>query len=114
MYLCTYILSRLELETPKAVTQNSRRTLANQCPSPRVVNDKSLCNNYCLHKQPTQKKHVTPHQNHSYEEIRAIIDTETNVTSKSALSVFKSKIATKTWTYICPPRSNELEQKGNS
>src|SRR6266566_9394329 len=27
-------VSRLELETPKAVTQNSRRTLANQCLSP--------------------------------------------------------------------------------
>src|SRR6266699_4828945 len=29
-------MSRLELETPKAVTQNSRRTLANQCPSPHT------------------------------------------------------------------------------
>ena len=79
----------------------------------RVVNDKSLCNNpiiiviidndyyrdyhdnYCLHKQPTQKKHVIPYQNHSYEEIKAIIDTETNAISESALSVSKSKIATK-------------------
>src|SRR6266699_5571124 len=29
-------MSRLELETPKAVTQNSRKTLANQCPSPHT------------------------------------------------------------------------------
>src|SRR6266699_4828964 len=70
--------------------------------------------NYCLHKQPTQKKHVTPHQNHSYEEIRAIIDAETSAASESALSVSKSKIATEIWTYIRPLRSNEPERKGNS
>src|SRR6266566_4648973 len=70
--------------------------------------------NYCLHKQPTQKKHVTPHQNHSYEEIRAIMDVETNVTSESTLSVSKSKIGIETWIYIRPPRSNEPKRKGNS
>ncbi len=65
--------------------------------------------NYCLHKQPTQKKHITPHQNHLYEEIKAIIDTETSVISESALLISKSKIVTEIWTYICPLRSNELE-----
>src|SRR6266699_1653718 len=63
--------------------------------------------NYCLHKQPTQKKHVTPHQNHSYEKIKVIIDVKTNVTSESTLSVFKSKITTETWTHTRPFRSNE-------
>src|SRR6266699_933937 len=70
--------------------------------------------NYCLYKQPTQKKHIIPHQNHSYEEIRAIIDAETNITLESALSIFKSKIAIEIWTYIYPLRSNELERKGNN
>jgi hypothetical protein len=70
--------------------------------------------NYCLHKQPTQKKHVTPYQNHSYKEIKAIIDVETNVALESTLSISKSKIATEIWTYTRSPRSNELERKGNS
>jgi len=70
--------------------------------------------NYCLYKQPTQKKHVTLYHNHSYEEIRAIIDAETSTTSESTLSVSKSKIAIEIWTYIRPLRSNELERKGNS
>ena len=48
--------------------------------------------NYYLYKQPTQKKHVTPHQNHSYEEIKAIIDAETNIALESALLVSKNKI----------------------
>jgi len=70
--------------------------------------------NYCLYKQPTQKKHVIPYQNHSYEEIKAIIDAETNATSESTLSISKNKIATEIWTYIRPLRSNEPKQKGNN
>ena len=49
-----------------------------------------------------------------YEEIRAIIDIETNIALESALSVFKRKIVTKIWTYIRPLRSNKPERKGNS
>ncbi len=70
--------------------------------------------NYCLHKQPTQKKHVTPYQNHSYEEIKAIIDAKTNAISESTLSISKNKIITEIWTHIRPLRSNELKRKDNS
>ncbi len=65
--------------------------------------------NYCLYKQPTQKKHVTPHQNHLYKEIKAIIDAETNAVSESALSVSKSKIVIETWIYIRLFCSNKSE-----
>ena len=67
-----------------------------------------------LYKQSTQKRYL-PHQNHSYEKVRTIIDTESNVVSKSATnSISKSKIATETWDYIRPPRSDKPDQKRNN
>ena len=49
-----------------------------------------------------------------YEEIKAIIDTETNITLESALSIFKNKITIEIWTYIRPLCFNELKRKDNN